>query len=123
MAIVDLTKVGLYCEIHKRLQKSVIDNPLKPNAGVHAYPNLPNGVYKVYRIGGKKYQICCAYVPPVNHGRPNQLVCQGIYRDAVAAWNSLTGEQKQIYNVRAYGKHYTGYNAFIKEYFSIHFIK
>jgi|ERR1035437_9008090 hypothetical protein len=120
MALVDLTKVGLYCEIHGRLQKSVIDNPDKPNSGVHAYPNLPNGVYKYYRSDGKKYQICCTYNPPHNNKTVNQLAWQTVYRAGIVEWNSFTQFQKDVYIRKAYGKHWTGYNHFMKEYLLSH---
>jgi hypothetical protein len=36
--------------------------------------------------------------------------------NAVLAWQNLTDEQKNLYNERAIGKPFTGYNIFIKEH-------
>jgi hypothetical protein len=35
---------------------------------------------------------------------------------AVLSWKNLTNEQKEVYNIRAEGKPFSGYNLFIKEY-------
>jgi len=39
---------------------------------------------------------------------------------AVLAWQGLTDEQKAIYNERAIGKPFTGYNIFVKEHLLSH---
>ena len=42
------------------------------------------------------------------------------YADGVAAWQVLTGSEKDVYNERAKYKQFSGYNLFLKEYLLSH---
>jgi len=42
------------------------------------------------------------------------------FADAVAGWQGLTSEQKEVYNLKIKGRHYSGYNAYLKEYLLSH---
>jgi hypothetical protein len=116
MAIIDLSEIGLFFTIKKKLRKPTDVNPLKPNSRANAYPLLVPGVYKSHMKNGKLVTWRCALYSPVNNKTPNQLAWQAIYRAGVAEWKNLTKEQQQIYNRKAYGKHMSGYNVFMKEY-------
>lgn len=116
MAVVDIAKLCEGFTIRKTLRKNLDFFPLHPNLGINGLPNLPAGVYKVYHLGGKPVQVCCKLYSPVNHKTANQLVWQAIYRAGVVAYKALTDDQRDIYHRRAYGKHFSGYNIFMKEY-------
>jgi hypothetical protein len=62
--------------------------------------------YKFYYPGSKKY-----FIPSTE-----QIQNRKTYRSAVAAWNSLSENEKNIYRKRSKGKNYSGYNLFVKEY-------
>ena len=40
-----------------------------------------------------------------------------IYGEAVEAWQALADNSKSVYNENAKGKHYSGFNLFMKEWF------
>lgn len=42
------------------------------------------------------------------------------FADAVASWQGLTNEQKEVYNLKNKGRNYSGYNAYLKEYLLSH---
>lgn len=43
-------------------------------------------------------------------------VARSNYRYAVQIWNSMTDEQRAVYNTRALSLHMSGYNLYVKEY-------
>lgn len=43
-----------------------------------------------------------------------------IYNEGVAAWNDLSDNEKEVYNENAKGQKYSGYNLFMKEWFTNH---
>jgi len=45
----------------------------------------------------------------------SQIAQKNSYSVAVSEWNSLTLLQKQVYIDNAMNKHYTGYNAYLKQ--------
>ena len=73
------------------------------------------------RVGGLIFQVGRSgqYVKGhvLQHGRPTEAQRQQNYFFGVAAdsWRLLTDEQKQEWNVRAYGLHMSGFNLYIKK--------
>jgi len=120
MAIIEPKKIGLFFTIRKKLNKPLDVNPLKPNSRVNAFPLLLPGVYKLHRHNGKIVNWRCKLYSPVNNKTPNQLTWQAVYRAGVSEWKSLTKEQQKVYNKKAYGKHMSGYNVFMKIYLKSH---
>ena len=53
---------------------------------------------------------------PTNPQTEAQQAHRQKYGEAVGAWRNLTDEQKNLYNERAIGKPFSGYNRFIKDY-------
>jgi len=45
-----------------------------------------------------------------------QIALRYQFRRAVKGWQSLTQEQKNVYNMRSKGKNYSGYNLYISEH-------
>ena len=116
MAVVDLKSLCLFSTIRKKLHKPLDVNPLKPNSRVNAFPLLLPGIYQMRpRAGGK---ICVRevfYSPtetPARLANPRRVV----YGAAVEAYRNLTDDQKLEYHKKAYGKHMSGYNLFMKQY-------
>ena len=116
MAIIDPNEIGLFFTIRKKLNKPVDVNPLKPNSRANAFPLLLPGVYKLWRRYGKVTNWRCNFWEQPYPGSPKQVAWQSIYREAIAAWNALTTDQKSVYAKKAYGKHLNGYNLFVKEF-------
>lgn len=53
-------------------------------------------------------------------GSEAQAAAQSAFANAVAAYQSLTTEQKKVYHTNAVGEHFTGYNLFLREYMLSH---
>ena len=56
------------------------------------------------------------YYIPKNPRTDPQQTNRGKFAAAVAAWQSLTPEQKKAYNKKAVGKHMSGYNLYLSEF-------
>lgn len=57
---------------------------------------------------------------PTNPRTETQQANRAKVASAVLAWKNLTDNEKIIYNERASGRHFSGYNLFIKEYLLSH---
>jgi len=78
--------------------------------------NVFSGIYSLKHLNNKRQFMRNEYYSPYNpRTEPQQSNRQKI-TDAVLAWQALTNGQKAVYNNRAKGKHYSGYNIFVKEY-------
>ena len=109
MAVLTGFKKGLGIEIRKKLG--------------HSGAPDPKGIYGIYRVRhrwGKVIQEKLPFYVPTNPQTEAQQANRQKMADAVAAWQSLTPEQKEIYNERAKGKNLTGNNIFISEYLLSH---
>lgn len=109
MAIITGVKNGLGTEIRKRLGK-----PGSPD------PKNINGIYRVRHRWGKTIQEKLPFYTPTNPQTEPQQANRQKITDGVIAWQALTPEQKEVYNVKAKYKNYSGYNLFISEYLLSH---
>lgn len=75
-----------------------------------------NGIYRVRMFNGKKYREKLAFYPYVITHTETQTINRSKFATAVSAWQALTSEQKAVYNKRAVGRHYHGYQLFIREF-------
>jgi hypothetical protein len=105
LAVIEVISPPLGLWIRKRLGRPEWPDPL----GV-------SGIYRIQRINGRKVQQKLPHYSPVNPKTEDQLVCQNKFADAVAAWQGLTEEQKNVYNSKTYPRHQSGYNKFLSEY-------
>lgn len=116
MAIINLDQIGLYKSIRKILRRDITIYPDKPYKGGGFKPELLSGIYQMPE-----------YLPPnfcrridfydyvITHTEAQQIQREK-FADAVAGWQSLTAEQKKVYNERAIGKPMSGYNLYLSEY-------
>jgi hypothetical protein len=127
MAVVDLLKLGLYTSIRKKLNRDTTVYPDHPSLGAGFKPELIAGVYQMRRrpyLGtghlhprfGPDICVREKFYQPSCQTQPNKVISQNKFRDAVVAWQNLTIDQKKIYNKRAVGRGFSGYNLFIRNY-------
>jgi hypothetical protein len=45
---------------------------------------------------------------------------RGVFANAVSAWQALSTSQKEVYRVKSWGKHMSGYNVFLHEFLISH---
>ena len=74
------------------------------------------GIYQQRKCKEGKLTILMKFYEPTNPQTVIQQANRTKLANGVIAWQSLTDNQKAIYNNRAKGKPLTGYNLFIKEY-------
>ncbi len=74
------------------------------------------GIYRVRHVNGRRVREKLPFYEPTNPQTEAQQSNRATFADAVAAWQSLTTEQKAVYNTRAVGKNLFGYHLFIREY-------
>jgi len=86
--------------------------------GISPYADIIilSGIYKKQRLtnGMKDYRI--DYSISKNPRSEAQQANRQKYASAVSAWQVLTNIQKSVYNERAKGKRFSGYNLFLSEY-------
>jgi len=78
------------------------------------------GIYQVRSRFGKQVVVKQEYYNPTNPQSVPQQANRQKLTDAVAAWQGLTNNQKEIYNERARYKPFSGYNLYIREYILSH---
>jgi len=90
--------------------------------GVEKYANiiLLSGVYRTDNVTGRTKFYREPYYITKNPRTEPQQTWRGVFANAVAAWQALTPEEKNEYNVKAKGKRMSGYNLFLKEYLLSH---
>lgn len=74
------------------------------------------GIYQMRHCKIGYVPIKMKFYEPYNPQTEPQQTNRQKLADAVAAWQSLTTEQKRVYNKNAVGQRFTGYNLFIREY-------
>lgn len=116
MAIVDLKKLGWCQSIRKKLNRDVTVYPLHPALGAGWKPTLYAGVYRMYPFGSEHICIREPFYEPSCQTQPNKIISQNKFAAAILAWQGLTLLQKQVYNKRAVGRNFSGYNLFIRDY-------
>jgi hypothetical protein len=114
MAVVDLSKIGLFTSIRKKLKRDLTIYPDLPYKGGGFKTTLQNGIYQMRRRPGGAICVREAFYDPGPPADPDQIAAQEKFADAVLAWQGLTQEQKNQYNKKAYGKHMSGYNLFLR---------
>jgi hypothetical protein len=82
-------------------------------------PRIGNGIAGPI-IFGKQKNFFQAPTWPVNTITEASTAWRLTFAEAVEAWQSLTLEQKQLYNIKAIKKNRHGYNYFISEYLKSH---
>jgi hypothetical protein len=86
-------------------------------AGVYQNRRVRQGNWSWYgKITGKTKICKMLHTWPVYPNTPSQQTSNNKFASAVAGWQSLTSEQKSVYNERAKGKVLSGYNLYISEY-------
>jgi len=76
-----------------------------------------NGEYqRLHALDGGVYTHKRQFYPYVITHKPGQDALRVKFRAAVAGWQSLTLEQRAVYNERVKRKNYSGYNLYIREY-------
>jgi hypothetical protein len=81
---------------------------------------LLSGIYRTDNVTGKtKYYREPFYITK-NPRTEVQQAWRGIFADAVAYWQGLTTPEKEVYNIRAKGRHMSGYNLCLQEYLKSH---
>lgn len=84
--------------------------------GEYGHQNNFAGIYQ-YRPRKKgRILVREMFYKPINPKYDDQIIVQTKFGDAVRAWQSLTDEQKAVYNQRIKQQHFCGYQLFIKEY-------
>ena len=81
---------------------------------------LFSGIYRTDNVTGKTKYYREPYYITKNPRYENQQAHRQKYGKAVEAWKDLTKEEKDVYNKRAKGKRYSGWNLFYKEYLLSH---
>ena len=81
---------------------------------------LVSGVYQRRRNGGRVVTALIRHMIPKNPRTEGQQANRQKIADGVEAWQNLTSEQKEVYNVRTIGKKMSGYNLFLREYLKSH---
>lgn len=85
-------------------------------------PSLPNthghfGIYQIrHTLKGPK-TIRMKFYTPTNPQTETQQANRTKFSNAMAAWQSLTTEQKEVYRIRAKKRSMFGWGLFIREYF------
>lgn len=100
----------------------------KPNQygeGIYGISNYGHeqdaaGIYQVRTRFQHRANVKEKFYEPAVQNQPNKVARQIVFAAAVAAWQSLTEEQKIQYNIKSKGKHMSAYNVFLREYLFSH---
>jgi len=116
MAIIDPAKLCLFAEMRKVFRRNKDIMPEFPNLGGNAWPELKEGIYQMMPINGKRVCIRRDFYEYVITHTPAQQARREKFAAAVAGWQSLTDEEKSVYNKKASGKPMSGYNWFLRNF-------
>jgi hypothetical protein len=131
MAVIDIKGNAIGFTLRKKLNRDMTIYPLKPYKGGGFAVTLQPGVYQMrprpyvgkgFKTPRSGHNICVRmkFYQPSNQTQPKKVARQLVFASAVLAWQGLTLDEKKEYNRRASGKHYFGYNLFLKEYLKTH---
>lgn len=81
---------------------------------------IVSGIYQVRTRYGRRVQTIEAYRTGGNSHTEAQQSNRLKFAAAVAAWQDLTTEDKQVYNIRSQRLHLFGYSLFLREYMKSH---
>jgi len=79
------------------------------------FSELP-GIYQRQLSGGKKQVFKRNFHSPTNPQTPAQQARRSVFASGVVAWQSLTSEQKSVYNKKAKKFRFEGFNLFMREW-------
>ena len=90
--------------------------------GIDKYANiiLLSGIYRTDNVTGRTKFYREPYYITKNPRTETQQANRQKLADGVAAWKVLTPDEKNEYNIKAKGKHMSGYNLFLREYLLSH---
>lgn len=74
------------------------------------------GIYRMTKVKDRRVCQRLPYYEPTNPQTAEQQAWRANFANAVAAWQNLTEEQKDVYNEKAKGKNYSGYNLFLSQF-------
>jgi len=115
MAKINVAEIGLFTEIRKKLYRDMTVYPLFPYRGAGFVPALENGIYQMRQCLEGKIPIRMKFYAPPPSNTPAQKIWRDKYAAGVLAWQSLTTEQKAVYNERAKNKQFSGYNLYLRD--------
>ena len=79
-------------------------------------PNNDHGIYQLRKTADGKKSVKMKFYVPFNPQTPEQQAWRQKFANGVSAWQAFSFEQKKVYNIRAVGMHFSGYNLFLREY-------
>lgn len=120
MAVVEFPETLKSVEVRKRFGKNE-----EYGCGIYGFSDYgdekpESGIYRVWRRWGIKQILKHRFYIPSNPQTESQQANRQKMNDGVVAWQALTPQQKNQYNIRAKGKDLSGYNLFLREYLLSH---
>ncbi len=120
MVVINPGEKGIGFQIRKKLG-------FPPLYGEREYGNFRYGeddkfygIYQVRSRYGSQVVVKEKFYTPTNPQTVAQQAWRQVYADSIVAWQALTDNQKEQYNIKAKFKPYSGYNLFQKEYLLSH---
>lgn len=78
------------------------------------------GVYQSRPTKAGRIIVFQGFSIPIDPRTPKQQAWRGVYASGVLAWQNLTSSEKELYNEKAKGKNFSGYNFFLREFLLSH---
>ena len=110
-------RLGKHCEYGCSMFGSTLygSEPITVDFGENELVEV-SGIYQRRWKQGKPIYVRERFYFPKYQNTEAQLATRQNMRNAMQAWGNLTDQQKLVYNIRAKGKNYNGYNLFVKEF-------
>ena len=89
---------------HKKIGEKIVDDR-------HSI----RGIWQRYHVQGHVRSRKLKFYKPYNPQSLDQQAQRARYKAGFEAWRALTDAEKEVYNQRAVGKIYSGYNLYMKE--------
>lgn len=106
-----------FCFTIKKKLGNAVEAVTKPYMGIYQQRIRRKGFWtKDWQPRGKKSNFKMKFYVPFNPQTPAQQANRQKLADAVSAWQALTDEQKQEYNITARGRTWDGYRLFISQF-------
>ena len=119
MGVINVAEYGLGVQIRKKITAPSAYGVKKYGAFHYGAGAKFHGIYQVRTRYGKQV-VKEEHYWPTNPQTEAQQAHRQKMTDAVAAWQVLTDNQKEVYNIRARYKKYSGYNLYLREYLLSH---
>jgi hypothetical protein len=78
------------------------------------------GIYQIRKCTDGRKSVHMIWYKPFNAQSEIQQANRQKFETAREAWAPLTSPEKRDYNLKAMGKHFSGYNLFVREYMRSH---